>query len=165
MLQLVRIRREAMLIDPIPVVGSMDTGGTIMRYWYFVLPVALAACATTGPGNTGIAVETASNGQALAGANCVVTNNNGSWNVVTPATIDVGPANGDLRVVCNKAGYRTSEFVYRPSTYNSSGSSVGLGLGGGSGGRVGVGLGLSVPIGGSSGGTYPGRIGVDMTPQ
>jgi hypothetical protein len=131
-----------------------------MRRLMLLLPIALAACATTGSSG-GIAIETASKGQPVPGANCVVHTNNGNWNVVTPASVNVGGVNGDLRVVCNKEGYRTSEMVFRPS--GPYGSSVGLGVGGGSG-HVGAGVGLSVPIG-LGGGGYPSRITVELNPQ
>lgn len=121
----------------------------------------VGACASIGPGGNGILIETTGNRQLMTGANCVVSNNNGSWTFVTPATVNVGSANGDLRVVCNKPGYRASEYVFRPTSHGS-GASVGLGLGGGSG-RVGGGVGLSVPIGGLGGSSYPPRITVEMT--
>ncbi|RJF98744.1 hypothetical protein [Noviherbaspirillum saxi] len=132
-----------------------------MRHLILLLPLALAACATTGSGGSGIAIDTAAGGQALPGANCIVSTNAGNWNVLTPATVNVGSPNGDLRVICNKSGYRTSEMVFRPS--NPLGSSVGLGAGGG-GGHVGVGVGLSFPIR-LGGGSYPSRVTVDMNPQ
>jgi hypothetical protein len=133
-----------------------------MRHLILLLPIALAACASTGSGGSGgITIDTAAGGQNLPGANCMVSTNAGSWNVVTPATVSVGSPSGDLRVVCNKTGYRTSEVVYKPS--NPLGSSVGLGAGGG-GGNVGVGVGLSFPIR-LGGGSYPSRVTVDMNPQ
>jgi hypothetical protein len=94
----------------------------------------------------------------------VVSTNSGNWNVITPAAVNVGGINGDLRVVCNKEGYRTSEMVYKPSgPYAPYGSSVGVGIGGGSG-HVGGGVGLSVPIGMGGGRGYPSRVTVDMNP-
>lgn len=133
-----------------------------MRHLILLLPIALAACATTGSSGGNVAIETAANGQSLPGAHCMVTTSSGSWNVTTPITLNVGGVNGDLRVVCNKEGYRTSEVIYRPS--GPYGSSVGLGVAGGSGGNVGVGLGMSVPI--SFGGRgYPSRVTVNMNPQ
>ncbi len=131
-----------------------------MRYLILLLPITLAACATMGSYNGAIAIETTSAGQALVGANCTVNTLAGNWDVTTPATAPVGSASGDLRVVCNKRGYRTSEVVYRPSSPLNS--NVGIGIGGG--GRVGVGLGLGIPVG-LGGGSYPSRIAVDMNPQ
>lgn len=126
-----------------------------------VAPFLLGACAT-GAGNDGrVSIVTASNGSEFAGANCVVNTNSQTWNIVTPATLMIGNANGDLHVICSKFGYRTSELILPP--YGQSGSSVGLGMGGGSG-NVGVGLGFSLPIS-TSGGYYPARVMVTMRAQ
>ena len=132
-----------------------------MRHLILLLPLALAACATTGSSGGVVVIETASRGQPLTGANCVVSTGSGNWSVVTPASVHVGSASGDLRVLCNKEGYRASEIVFRPSS--PYGSSMGVGVGGG-GGNVGVGVGLSFPIS-LGGGTYPSRVTVDMNPQ
>jgi hypothetical protein len=131
-----------------------------MRILIPLLALALTACATGGPGRDGITVETTAAGQPLAGANCAVQTNSGSWNVVTPGVVNVGATNGDLRVVCEKAGYRTSELLFQP--VSRTGSSLGIGMGGG-GGNVGVGVGLSFPL--MSGATYPSRVTIDMRPQ
>ncbi|WP_076591515.1 hypothetical protein [Herminiimonas arsenitoxidans] len=134
-----------------------------MRYAGLLLPLLLSACASTGSGDGRVLITTASNGQEFGGANCVVTTNASSWNVVTPASVQVGRSNGELRIICNKYGYRTSELRLPPSGGQPTGSRVGLGLGGGSG-AVGLGLGLSLPIT-SGGGGYPARVVVNMNPQ
>jgi hypothetical protein len=129
----------------------------------FVLPVSLlcVACASVIPGGDSVEVATSAAGQPLAGANCSVTTNAGRWTVVTPGKVQIGAPNGDLRVLCSRAGYRSSELVFRPSS--STNSSIGIGLGGG-GGRLGVGVGLGFPIQ-LGGGNYPSSVNVDMTPQ
>lgn len=132
-----------------------------MRHLILLLPLALAACATTGSSGGNIAIETTLGGQAISAASCAVSTAAGNWNITTPGSVNIGAASGDLRVVCQKTGYRTAEMVFRPSS--ALGSSVGLGVGGG-GGNVGVGVGLSFPIQ-LGGGTYPSRITVDLTPQ
>jgi hypothetical protein len=136
-----------------------------MRPLILLLPIALVACATTGSNGGVVAIDTAARGQSLPGAACVVTNGTNTWNVTTPASVAVGSPVGDLRVVCNKDGFRTSEMVYQPSPGSYGGSSVGIGAGGG-GRHVGLGVGISMPIGGfGGGGGYPARITVDMNPQ
>ena len=131
--------------------------------------LALGACATQ-PVSNDLGIETASAGQFLAGANCTVQTVEGSFNVVTPATVPLRNTPGDLRVVCNLPGYRTSEVLYRGLGYGGyngygayGGPNVGLGLGGG-GGNVGFGLGLGFPIGGVANNSGPSRIVVEMTP-
>src|SRR4051812_14685409 len=133
-----------------------------MKRLILLMPLALAACATTGSNGGNVAVEAVSKGQQVAGAGCMVSTGAGSWNVTPPATVTVGNPEGDLRVVCNKSGYRTSEVVYKPS-YGSPNSSLGIGVGGG-GGRVGLGVGLGIPVN-LGGGGYPSRVVVEMTPQ
>lgn len=128
--------------------------------------LAVGACATP-PVSNELGIETVSGGQFLAGANCTVQTAEGSFTVLTPATVPVRNTPGDLRVVCNRQGFRTSEVVYRGLGYGGynayGGPSVGLGLGGG-GGNVGFGLGLGFPIGGVANNSAPSRIVVEMTP-
>jgi hypothetical protein len=134
-----------------------------MRHLLYILPVILSACASVEQGNGNVSIQAVSAGQAVPDADCQVSTYAGRWNVTTPGTVPVGSPNGDLRVLCNKAGYRASEVVYAPS-YGSSGSSIGLGIGG-IGSRVGAGIGLGVPIGGGNRGGYPSTITVEMNPQ
>lgn len=132
-----------------------------MKYSILVLSVLLAACASTGPNNGQVTVVTVENGQELQGADCTVLHDTKSWNIVTPATLAIGGASGELRVVCSKPGYRSSEVRLPP--VGQSGSSVGVGLGGVTG-AVGLGLGFRLPIT-TGGGYYPPRITVNMTRQ
>jgi uncharacterized membrane protein YfcA len=134
----------------------------LVNYSLLSLSLLLGACASTGSGDGRVSIATASNGQEFSGASCVVTTGAGSWNITTPATLQVRDGYGELRIVCNRIGYRTSELRLPPYS-SGSGSSMGVGLGGGSGG-VGVGLGFGFPIMTSSGG-YPSRVVVNMVPQ
>lgn len=119
---------------------------------------ALSGCATPGAGDTGILIETETRGQALAGAACVAIIGDMRWDFVTPAVISVGQNRGDLRIVCNKTGYRTSELLFKPAGGYGSGFSAGFGAGSyGSG----VGLGFGIPLGGSSA-AYPKRLVLEM---
>ena len=134
----------------------------------FPVVVSLAGCATTPPFDGRVEILTTSREQSLAGADCVVTTDAGSWTVQTPAYATVGDPNGDLRVVCNKPGYRTSEVIHRSPGgrgQNSSGTRVGVGIGGGLGGYSGVGvsLGFGFPLTGRRN-DYPSQVTVDMTP-
>jgi hypothetical protein len=142
---------------------------TLYRLLSVLTTLALGACASQ-PVNNDLGIETASAGQFLPGANCTVQTVEGSFDVVTPATVPLRNTPGDLRVVCNREGYRTSEVLYRGMGYGGyngyggyGGPSVGLGLGGG-GGNVGFGLGLGFPIGGVASNSGPSRIVVEMTP-
>jgi hypothetical protein len=128
------------------------------------MPVlALAACAT-GVVSDDLLIETVSRGRAVPGAACSVQTAEGMWNIVSPAVVPARHTRGDLHVVCEKPGYRSSEVLYRGmgyGGYGGTGTSVGLGAAGGSG-NVGFGLGIGIPLGG--GGNAPARIYVEMNP-
>jgi hypothetical protein len=124
------------------------------------LPVMLAACATTDSNQGLVTITTGTDGHQFDGASCVVTTRNASWNIVTPATLKIDSDN-DLRILCNKPGYRTSELIL-PSYGRVSGSGVGIGMGGGNG-NVGMGMGFSFPLA-TGGGDYPAQIIVNMNP-
>jgi hypothetical protein len=131
------------------------------------LALGLGACATA-PVSNDLGIETVSRGQPVPGANCTVQLVEGSFDIVTPAVVPARNTRGDLRVVCNKPGYRTSEVLYRGgyAGYDGYGSrtSLGFGLGGG-GGSVGYGIGLGVPIGGgASPSSMPASVLVEMNP-
>ena len=131
-----------------------------------LLVLALAGCATTGEGDNSLAIDTATRGQPVAGVNCNVSTATTSWRVTPPVVLPLGNSNGDLRIVCDKPGYRTSEYVFSPVPGRaSSGSSLGIGLGGG-GRHVGLGVGVNVPlqIGGGARAEYPAKVTIDMNP-
>lgn len=140
-----------------------------MRWQPLLLPVPLllSACATNPPFDGRVEILSTARDQPLEGADCVVATDTGSWSVRTPGHAQVGTPNGDLRVVCNKAGYRTSEVIHRndAAPRGSGATRVGVGIGGGSGGYggVGVSLGFGFPVAGARG-DYPSRVTVDMTP-
>lgn len=136
------------------------------------LSALLGACSSTPQRPEGhIDILTTAQGQPLSGAECTVDTGAGSWRVVTPAVAEVGQARGDLRVVCNRAGFRTSEVLIRGGAgggaYAPGGTSVGIGVGGGTWGRhsgVGISLGFGFPLSGGSRQRYPTQVIVDMTP-
>ena len=128
----------------------------------------LAACASQPQRPPGqIDILSTSRGQSLPGADCTVQTDAGSWTVQTPATVNVGEPRGDLWVVCNRDGYRTSEVIIRApgSTATAGHSRVGVGVGGGIGrvSGVGVSLGFGLPFG-SARTRYPAQVVVDMAP-
>lgn len=130
--------------------------------------LALTACVSSPPNTGKIDIRTTSRSQPLTGANCTVETNAGKWTVVTPGSVEVGPPDGELRVACNKAGYRTSEVIDRSGIAHSGGGGTRLGVGVGSGlGRssgLGISLGMGFPLGSVHRG-YPSQVVVDMNPQ
>ncbi|MFM8465938.1 MAG: hypothetical protein ACKOAO_00050 [Oxalobacteraceae bacterium] len=131
------------------------------------LLMLLASCASTTPADGRIEILTTSRSQPLEGAQCEVEIGVSKWTITTPGSLQVGEAKGDLSVVCNKEGYRTSEVVFRHGSSSVPGATrVGVGMGGGFGGYSGVGISLGFGFPLSSGrATYPARVVVDMTPM
>ncbi|PUA18961.1 hypothetical protein [Glaciimonas sp. PCH181] len=121
--------------------------------------VLLAGCATPEGNNGRIVIETRSQGQPLAAANCVVKTDGGTWKLTTPADVVIAVSDGDLHVSCNKRGYRSAETVYKapagiglPSMGNSAG-----------GGGIGLGQGMSLPMNVSDkNSAYPNRVTVEL---
>jgi len=140
-----------------------------MRILILMSSLLLAACASMGAKQQTVRISTVENGQMLEGAQCSVINNVQRWDIITPDSLDIVPADGELHIRCDKDGYRSSELRIAPAGAAPSGSSVGLGLGGARGGfgsATGVGLGLSLPFGGAgSRGGFPAEISVTMTRQ
>jgi hypothetical protein len=125
------------------------------------LAAMLGACASA-PVSNDVIFETVSRGQPLPDASCLVQTIEGSARISTPARLPLRNTQGDLRVVCDKPGFRTSEVLYRAGLYGAPAGSVGLGVA--SGGSVGVGLGFGLPIGGPGPAGIPERVLVEMNP-
>ncbi|MBC7499501.1 MAG: hypothetical protein H7315_03240 [Herminiimonas sp.] len=106
---------------------------------------ALAACASTVSDDGALLFQAQAHGEPLIGANCIVSILVGSRPLVTPAAVSTSAQGGDLRVICNKPGFRTSEYWFRANAMRGTGSSFGVGTGLGSGGGFGVGLGVGMP--------------------
>lgn len=131
---------------------------------FLLLPAVaalLAACATPA-GNGQLTIDSVAAGQQLAGTRCIVTSGGNRWDVTTPAALPVSMLAGEVRVTCDRPGFRRSEVLYRPGP-PAARPQLGIGVGGGSG-NVGVGLGLGLPVGGAYA-SYPPYLAVEMTPQ
>ena len=132
----------------------------LVRSAALVLPLLLAACVSTPGSEPAIVLETAARGQPEPGANCVASIGSVRWQVTTPAVLAVGGARGELHIVCDKPGFRSSELIFRPEAGAASGASIGFGSGGYG---TSIGLGLSFPLSGASA-TYPKRLVIDLNP-
>ena len=129
-----------------------------------LLPLWLGACAVAPPGQPGILLETAVRGQPVAGATCAASIGPVHWDVTTPAVLALGDARGELRIVCEKPGFRTSELIFRSDSGGSFGAASGVSAGFGSGVYgSGLGLGLSFPLGGTAA-HFPKRLVIDLNP-
>lgn len=134
----------------------------MIRVSIILTTLLLTACAGLPPYSGKVTILSTSKSQPLEGASCVVETGAGRWTVQTPGIVTVGQPAGDLRVVCEKAGYRTSEVIHRGQG-GGSGSRLGVGIAGGSGGGMGISLGMGFPVSGWRH-DYPEQVVVDMTP-
>lgn len=82
-----------------------------MRYFLLALGASVmmlaTGCATISGSGTSqpISVQTyASDGQDVDGVKCDMTNDEGTWFVVTPGSTTVRRSNKDLQVICKKPG-------------------------------------------------------------
>lgn len=65
--------------------------------------VALTGCASiTGEKMQPIAVQTVHDSKEIAGVACTLTNDAGSWSVMTPGSVTVHKSTGDLAIDCKK---------------------------------------------------------------
>lgn len=79
-----------------------------------VAGLALAGCASIVSGSSeDIAVLT----PPVAGATCELSNEEGSWTVVSPTVAHVQRGMGDLQVKCSKPGYQEA-WTNLPSDWN-----------------------------------------------
>jgi hypothetical protein len=135
----------------------------MLRVSIILTTLLLTACAGMPPYSGKVTILSTTKSQPLDGATCVVETGAGRWTVQTPGTVTVGQPAGDLRVVCEKAGYRTSEVIHRAQGSSGSATRLGVGIAGGSGGGMGISLGMGFPVSGWRH-DYPEQVVVDMTP-
>ena len=135
----------------------------MIRISIILTTLLLTSCAGLTPYSGKVGILTTAKSQPLEDATCVVETGAGRWTVQTPGLVTVGQPVGDLRVVCTKSGYRTSEVIHRNPGGRTGSSRVGVGVAGGSGGGMGISLGMGFPVGGW-GNDYPQQVVVDMTP-
>ena len=83
-----------------------------------VIVLQLGACASIVSGtNQSVSVETqATGGETLAGANCKLTNNKGTWYVTTPGSTVVNRSYEDLAVLCEKESHAPGMVSAKSST-------------------------------------------------
>lgn len=125
---------------------------------YVLLPMAAALSCLTGCAsivngqNQSVSVETRSNGATLVGANCTLTNNKGTWFVVTPGSATVNRSFEDLSVKCLKDPLEPGMAVVKSATKAMAFGNIIFG-------GV-IGAGVDVATGAAY--DYPNLISVDM---
>lgn len=79
--------------------------------------VLLGGCASIVDGtNQSLSVDTISQGKELAGAQCALTNDKGTWFVATPGTVTVHRSYDAMNVKCTDAGYAPAITTSTSST-------------------------------------------------
>ncbi|WP_235705857.1 hypothetical protein [Acidiphilium iwatense] len=79
------------------------------------MPIAGCASIVDGTNQT-LSVQTTAAGQSLAGAQCALKSNKGTWFVNTPGTVTVHRAYDNLNIKCAKAGYQPGIATVASST-------------------------------------------------
>jgi hypothetical protein len=74
-------------------------------------------CASIVTGqNQSLSVETRNSTSAVVGANCKLTNDKGTWFVITPGSVSVHRSYGDLAVQCEKEGVEPGILTAKSTT-------------------------------------------------
>jgi hypothetical protein len=119
------------------------------------LALGVSGCASIVNGQSQpLSVITRSRGVDLAGANCKLSNDKGSWFVTTPGSTTVTRSYGELNVSCEKPGSEPTTSTVKSSTKAMAFGNI---LFGGI-----IGAGVDVATGAAY--DYPTVIEVDMQP-
>lgn len=118
-----------------------------------LLLLTTSGCASIVNGtNQPLSVETRMKGASLAGANCRLMNDKGTWFVTTPGSVTVHRSFADLSVQCDKEGVQPGITSIKSST---KGMAFGNLLFGGV-------IGAGVDIANGSAYDYPALIQIEM---
>jgi hypothetical protein len=78
--------------------------------------MALTGCASViGEKMQPLALQTVLDGKEIAGLGCTLSNDAGSWTLISPASVMVHKSTGDLAVDCKKDSYAGSATVVSKS--------------------------------------------------
>jgi hypothetical protein len=112
-----------------------------------------SGCTSIVDGSTQtLSVQTTKGTSTLAGANCVLTNNKGTWFVTSPGTVAIHRAYDDLSVVCKKDGEE-------PGAMTIKSSAKGMAFGNIVAGGI---IGAAIDMGTGAAYDYPSLITVSM---
>jgi len=75
----------------------------------------LSGCATIVKGSSQLIALTT---PPVLGATCVLSNDRGSWTVVSPAVVTVDRSPAKMRIICNKPGFRQAVATMTPDFEN-----------------------------------------------
>lgn len=115
------------------------------------LGVALSGCATIIKGTT---QQVALSSPPIEGANCTLTNSEGTWFAVTPTSVRVHRTKNDMTIVCKKGGYQDGTKIVESHFNGATAGNILLGGG--------IGIGVDAASGADN--SYPEVVEVPMTP-
>jgi hypothetical protein len=119
----------------------------------FAALISVSGCASIMDGSQQtLSVRTVSGWKQVAGAQCMVDNNKGTWYVTTPGTVTVHRSYDPLNVVCHKAGYEGGITSVASSTKGMEFGNI----------IFGDLIGAEVDMGTGAAYDYPGLISVSM---
>ena len=82
----------------------------MLGYWSMKKLLAIIVLGLLWSGNANSVISIGSEKLLIitdqSGAHCVLTNNKGSWSVLTPGIVKVKRSKKKLNIVCNKEGYK-----------------------------------------------------------
>ncbi len=118
--------------------------------------LALVWCATgcstlVSSNNQTVTVKAMHENREIDGSKCTLTNSKGQWTTVTPQSINIRKAFGDLTVECRKSQATGSKVVKSSAEGSTFGNII-----------IGGGVGALVDAGTGNGYSYPDSIVVDM---
>lgn len=86
----------------------------------FLISTLGSGCASiTGSKNQPVSVSAIHNGKPLDGADCVLTNDKGTWFVKSPGSTVIQKSGSDLTITCSKDGIPTGSTAAKSSANGS----------------------------------------------
>jgi len=115
--------------------------------------VSISGCASIMDGkNQPVSVQTHEKGVNVAGANCTLTNDKGTWFITTPGSVVVQKSYGDLLASCNKDGHEPGVAAFSSA---ANGGAWGNILAGG-------GIGYIIDRSNGAGFNYPSMLSIEL---
>jgi hypothetical protein len=124
-----------------------------MKKFLILIPAMLASgCSTiVSSNNQTVTVKAMHENREIDGSKCVLTNSKGQWTTLTPQSVNIRKAFGDLTVECRKSQAFGSKVVKSSAEGSTFGNII-----------IGGGVGALVDAGTGNGYSYPDSIVVDI---
>lgn len=118
--------------------------------------LVLGGCASIVDGSSeSLSVKATSAAADVAGAQCTLSNNKGTWYVTTPGTVTVHRSYNDMNVKCAKPGYVSNAIAVSSSTRGMAFGNILFG------GLIGAGVDMST----GAAYVYPNPITIPLQPS